>query len=519
MPINLKGAMTFEDKYIEVIKRIPGVASPIGKLGFHAKLKWTAIMLFLYFVMGQVLVYGIKQESIPQLQFLEVVLGSQFGTLITLGIGPIVTASIILQLLVGSKLLPWDTHSEKGRTLFQGTQKILAFLFAVLEAAVFVSFGAIPAAEGAVLYVIIQLAIGGWIVLFMDEVVTKWGIGSGIGLFIVAGVSKNIILRIFNPLTSDKVLPISGESPVGLIPAAVMALGAGDISNAFLALIPVFSTLLVLLIVVYSSSIKVEVPLAFGSLRGFGRRWPLKFFYTSNMPVILVAALLANMQLVGRSLASRGFGFIGTFDSSGSPTGGLVYYLFAPNSQAIASLMVTMGIFVLVGLIAACLLKKNNLKMASLFAVLGILAWYGIFTSLGLSSLTFISGQEILRMITYSLFMIIGSMIFSIFWVSTSGMDAKSVSEQIESVGMYVAGHRRDPRIIEGVLNRYVPQLTIIGGAAIGLLAAYADFTLAIGTGTGILLAATIIYQLYEDISMRYADEMGPTLRKFFGKN
>ena len=95
-------------------------------------------------------------------------------------------------------------------------------------------------------------------------------------------------------------------------------------------------------------------------------------------------------------------------------------------------------------------------------------------------------------------------------------MDARAVSEQIEGMGMQIPGFRRDPRIVEQVLNRYIPSLAIISGVFIGLLASVADFTNAVGTGTGILLTVMIIYNLYENISMRYMEDMHPAMRKFF---
>ena len=127
------------------------------------------------------------------------------------------------------------------------------------------------------------------------------------------------------------------------------------------------------------------------------------------------------------------------------------------------------------------------------------------------------TGDEFIRAGIYSLLLIAGSVIFSIFWVSTSGMDARSVAEQIEGLGMQIPGFRRDPRIIEQVLDRYIPTLAIISGLFIGILAAMADFTGALGTGTGILLTVMIIYNLYENIASRYMQDMHPAMRKFFG--
>ncbi len=126
--------------------------------------------------------------------------------------------------------------------------------------------------------------------------------------------------------------------------------------------------------------------------------------------------------------------------------------------------------------------------------------------------------MNIIRIFVYAGLMIGGAVIFSIFWVSSAGMDAHSVAKQIQSTGMQIPGYRRDIRIIERVLNRYIPSLAVLGGAAVGALAAYADFTLALGTGTGILLATMIIFNLYEEIAMQHMEDMHPAIRRFMGK-
>ena len=516
------GGSSLQDKYLKLIHKLPSVTGPVRRLSFKEKLMWSGIILLVYFVMTQIIVYGVQKEAVVNLQFLEIVLGSAFGSFVTLGIGPIVTASIILQLLVGSKIIPWNMQTQEGKSLFTGTQKILAILFALIEAFVFVSFGAVPAVPGGQWFVILQLAIGGWVILFMDEVVAKWGFGSGVSLFIVAGVAKSIVQGLVNPLTTDGSLFEAGvTAPIGSILNSVFSIGGGQIIQGLLVLIPVIATVLVIFIAIYSQSIKVEVPLAYGSMSGFGRRWPLKFFYTSNMPVILVAALLANLQLVGRML-SQTIPWLGTFDQgTGQVTGGLILFLFPPSGSAgttLAIILISIGVFVLLGLLVAAFLKKNTNKFGLLFGVIGLIVGILIINHPSLSGLTLFSATDLIRFFTYSIFMIVGSVIFSLFWVQTSGMDSRSVAEQIEGVGMYIPGARRDVRIIEAKLKNYIPVLTVLGGAGIGMLAAFADFTGAIGTGTGILLATMIIYQMYEQITEQHMDDMHPFLRRMLGK-
>ncbi|MBI5347454.1 MAG: preprotein translocase subunit SecY [Candidatus Aenigmarchaeota archaeon] len=509
--------------YDKIIRSLPSITDPKVHLNFKKRLIWTAVILLLFIILGQITVYGVSRTAQERFQFLEMILGSKMGSLITLGIGPIVTASIILQLLVGSKIIPWNLRTQEGKIKFQGTQKLLTVFFCIFEAVAYVSFGAIQPLSpdpGLMMLIIAQLTFGGVLILLMDEVVSKWGIGSGVSLFIAAGVTAGIFVGALNPCanvgTPGCTLgdPSAGIFPFGHIPQAISYLQIGEVTQTILSLLPLIATITVFFIVVYVQAIKVEIPLAFGSFRGFSRRWPLKFIYTSNIPVILAAALLANMQLLGSMMAGRGITILGTFDENGTSTGGLLHYLLTPHSSAIQVFSITLLIVIFAGGMLAFYLKHRNAgKIVAGSIVLGIvLAAIVSNAFIGLPT-----GDEMLRLTGHVMFMVIASVVFSIFWVATAGMDARSVAEQIQGLGMQIPGFRRDPRIVESVLNRYIPTLAVLGGIFVGLLAAVADLTGALGTGTGILLTVMIIYNLYEQISMQYVEDMHPAVRKFFG--
>lgn len=500
--------------YDKLVSRLPGVQEPKTYLSFKGRLKWTGVILLLYLVMGQITLYGVDASARQQFQFIELILGSSFGTLVTLGIGPIVTASIILQLMVGSKIIPWNLKTQEGKKRFQGTQKLLSILFAIFEGYAFVAFGAIkPAASGFVPIIIAQIVIGAIIIMFMDEVISKWGIGSGISLFIAAGVTKTIFVRAFNPLT-----PAGQTVPAGLLPQFAVYIGQGEFFQAMTAILPIIATIAVFAVVVYVQSIKVEIPLAFTSFRGFSRRWPLNLIYTSNIPVILVAALLANVQLMASVTAhptDEGLkcGFLGCFDNNNRPVSGFALYTTSPSSIAVSVFFLVMLLVVLGAALSSYFMKfKSSLRIFLLSIVLGvILAAGAAAATTGLPT-----GEEFLRITTYLIILTGGAVVFSIFWISTSGMDSRSVAEQIEGMGMQLPGFRRDPRIVEQVLDRYIPTLAVLSGLIIGLLASVADFTGALGTGTGILLTVMIMHNLYEQIASRYVEDMHPSLRKFF---
>ena len=98
-------------------------------------------------------------------------------------------------------------------------------------------------------------------------------------------------------------------------------------------------------------------------------------------------------------------------------------------------------------------------------------------------------------------------------------MGPDAVAKQIQRSGMRIPGFRRDPRVLKKVLNRYIPTVTVISGAFVGLLAALADMVGTVGntSGTGVLLTVGIIIRLYEQIGKEQMMEMHPVLRGFFG--
>lgn len=494
-----------------IIRHLPTIAEPKTHLSFKQRLMWTGIILVIFLVLGQIIVYGVTSTEVERFSFLEMILGAKLGTLMTLGIGPIVTASIILQLLVGSKIIPWDLKSKQGRAKFMGVQKITTVLFAVFEAWAYVNFGVVQPSEqsfGMMALLVGQLAFGGIIVLLMDEVVTKWGIGSGVSLFIAAGVTKTIFVRTLNPL-----VPAGADVAAGMIPAFISYMRMGELNQAFLTMLPLLATILVFFLVVYIQAIRVDIPLAFTSIRGFGRRWPLKFVYTSNMPVILTAALLANLMLVGSMLDHRGISILGTFDTQGQATSGLMYFMSSPNNVSIQLFfLVWLGI-TFAGSFIAFYRKMQNVGKIT---IVSALAGFAVAAVLTFSTVGLPMAGDIARIVGYLLFYAFFCAVFSIIWVSTSGMDAESVAGQIEDLGLQIPGFRRDPRIIREILNRYIPTLAVLGGLTVGGLAAFADLTNAIGTGTGILLTVMIIYNFYEIIAARYVEEMHPSLRGFF---
>jgi len=449
-----------------LLHNLPEVRAPTEKkVSFNVKLKWTLIILIGYFILANVPLFGIAANSLSRFEYLAILMGTSFGSIISLGIGPIVMASIILQLLNGAGILNIDTNTEEGKKFFQGMQKLLAFAFVLFEAMVYVLMKGIAAEPGFTGLVIFQLCLGGVLIIFMDEVVQKWGFGSGVSLFIAAGIGWRLFAQLFQFIGPQGTFEASGK-----VLAIVASVIVGDGTGVARAFFPILVTAALFLAVIFAQSLKVEIPLAFDRVRGHSVKWPLNFFYAGVMPVIFVSALAANVQLFASMIQGwLGYAtFLGGFGSGGQAISGLSFWI---GSTPILETIIT-----------------GSFRVVFAFQAIGHLLFYTLF-----------------------------SVLFSMFWVNTSGQDARSQANKIVNSGMSMPGFRKDERVLEQILKRYVGPLTIMGGAAIGLLASAANLLGALVGGTAILLAVMILYQLYQNIAQQHAVDMNPALKGFFG--
>lgn len=470
-------------RFIELFKPLarffPDVKPADRKVAFNEKIFWTAITLIIYFVMSQVPLYGVALGGrTDPLGSLRVIFASNRGTLMELGIGPIVTAGLILQVLAGSKMINLNMSDPEDRSLFTSASKILSVVMTIFEASAYIlggSYGTLKVTTEIV--IMLQLVMAGIIVLLLDELLQKgWGLGSGISLFIAAGVASTIWW--------DSVAPM-GPMADGRYLGAIVAFGQGlfsrmDIKSVLYRqqglpdMVAFLTTIGVFMIIIYFNGMRVEIPVSYARYRGFRGKFPIKLFYVSNIPVIFAAALFGNIYFISQMLWQRynstntnfWFNLLGTFTTQANqyqPSGGLVYYVVPPRSLSLAI-------------------------------------------------------QEPLRAIIYAVLLIIGCIFFAVTWVEVGGMDARTVANQLLDSGMQIEGFRRSEEPIRQVLQRYIPVVTIIGAFLIGLIAATADFLGAFGSGTGILLTVGIIEQYYQIFMQERVAELYPAARAFMGE-
>ena len=455
---------------------IPQIPKPKKKLTLQTRLLWSGLALLIYMIMGQTPLFGATTPEFDFLAFARVIFASQQGTLVELGIGPIVTSGLLMQLLRGSEILKFDFKKPEERGIFQTATKMVTYIVIVAESSVygFAVYGP-GIAEPSIMYILIgQLMAASIIIMLLDELIQKgWGLGSGISLFIMAGVTQQILWSLFSPL------PAGDGGTIGIIPYIGQSIMEGDLSNIFFRsnqLPSIFGLLLtgaILSILVYTQGMKIEIPIVSTKYRGFSAVYPIKLMYVSNIPVILASALTANAIFMGQMLWANLnpqnnnaiMNILMQFDptSPSTPIGGLVYYITPPRGLDIVAL-------------------------------------------------------DPMRAVGYVIFMIIIVVIFGKLWVELGGLSPKSAAKNLLDADVQIPGFRRSNQPIEALLNKYIPSVTLLGSMILGLLAGVSDVLGVFGTGIGILLMVDILINYYNQLVKEQVEIVMPRLGALLGR-
>jgi protein transport protein SEC61 subunit alpha len=458
------GKPTFLQMLKPVMCILPEVETPERKVPFREKVLWTIITLFIYLICSQIPLYGMfSTGSADPFYWMRVILASNRGTLMELGISPIITSGMIMQLLAGVKMLQVDNSNKEDKQLFEGAQKLVGLIITIVQAVAYVVSGMYgdlkELGSGNAILIVIQLFLAGVIVVVLDELLQKgYGLGSAISLFIATSICETVMWRAFSPTMVQG--PKGSEFEGAIIALFHMLITRSDkitaLKEAFYRghapnLTNLLATLLVFFIVIYFQGFRVDLAVRSTKMRGAQYSYPIKLFYTSNTPVILQTALVSNAYFFSQLLYKRFksnmlVNLLGQWqetDYSGQsvPVGGMVYYISPPGSLS--------GFF-----------------------------------------------EDPIHGFCYILFVIASTAMFSRLWIDVSGSSARDVAKELKEQGTFIPGYRDSSTV--NVLNRYIPIAASCGGMCIGLLTIFADIVGAIGSGTGILMAVTIIYQYFE---------------------
>jgi len=459
-----------------VARIMPEVRAPDKHIGFREKFLWTGLVIVTYLIMTEVPIYGAARGPGDPFYAMRVIFASAQGTLMELGIQPIVTAGLIVQLLATSKIIGFDNSNAEDRALLSGVTKLFSILMTSFIAIAYLlggSYGMLSLEKQIAIF--IQLFMAGLVVILLDELLQKgWGFGSGISLFIAAGVAQKIFWSLLSPIVFEE-----GGIVLGSLIAYIQYILSGkDPLTSFIyrsdpnapTMLGLVATIIVFTIVIVLENLKIDIPISYAKFRGFGGRYPIKFLYISNIPVILVSSLFMDIYFVSQILWSRfnmdnsnpWLNWMGVFENN-QPTGGLAMYITSPrNFQQFL---------------------ENPLRA---FIYAGLLIGFCV--------------------------------IFAIIWLEVSGMDPRSVAQQLVDSGMQISGFRRSVGPIQNVLERYIPTVTILGALAVGVVASFSDFFGVYGTGMGILLTVGILNQIYQAMAREQMMEMFPLVGRLFGK-
>jgi preprotein translocase subunit SecY len=385
-----------------------------------------------------------------------------------------------MQLLKGSDLIRLNFKNPDDRSLFTSATKIVTLIVIVAEGALYGAsvYGPLTAenAPYAIYVVIAQLIGASAIVMLLDEMIQKgWGVGSGLSLFIMAGVAQTILWSVFSPVPAE-------DGPVGVLPFTIESIAEGNGAEAIFragqlpSLFVLALTIVIILILVYIEGIHVDIPIVSTKYRGFTAVYPIKLLYTSVIPVILASALLANAVFIGQMMwanynpnnTNPAFNWIAQFDpqsqgGTATPTGGILYYITPPRGLETAA-------------------------------------------------------ADPLRAVIYVIFLTAIVTVFSRLWVELGGLSARTAARNLLDADVQVPGFRRSEGSVETLLNRYIPSLTLLSGMIIGLLAGVSDVLNVFGTGTGILLLVNIMVSYYQTLVKEKVDTDMPNLAALLGR-
>ena len=493
---------TFLKALSPFVRVMPEVKAPDREVSFREKAVWTIIVLIIFLIMSHTPLYGVDRNvGTDYLWAMRVILASTRGTLMELGIGPIVTAGLVMQLLSGSKIINVDFGDPDDRALFTGGQKVLALFMTAFQAIAYIvgqAYGELDATNS--IFVFAQLFTAGVVVILMDELVQKgWGLGSGVSLFIMTNVAGQVMFNMLDFTQTEGTGPIgyigtntsnpqATQLPNGIVAAIISnimrSFGIGVTQGPAVdagwfifrggtttpSLFALAVTFAIFGAVIWLESVRVEIPLQYAKYRGMKARYPIKLLYTSNIPVILAQALFANILFFGQMIWG------------------------AWNSNNDNPFLSWIGTF------------HKDTNSGRLIADTGLARY--ITPPQGLFNLSH-QPDWLAHIIIYASVMILLCWGFSKVWVDISGIAPRDVSRQLLDSGYMVPGFRTSEKVMERLLERYIPVVAGLGGFLIGVLAATADIMGALASGTGILLMVSIIKQYYEQIAKEQLAGMG----------
>lgn len=263
-----------------------------------------ALVIFRFFAnipipaaLGQNLTALISQNQ--ALGFLNLLTGGGLSavSLVMLGVGPYITASIIMQLLTMMSPKFKAMHSEEGelgRRKFTQYSRLLSVPLAITQGYGLLAYlsaqGILPALTPLDYLINVSIVVGGSLFLmWIGELISEFGIGNGVSLIIFAGIIAQL------PTTLGQLVFTFDVSQIPLYLGSLVAI------------------LLIVLAVVYITEAERPVPVTYAKQSRGGRTTaggttylPLRVNQAGVIPIIFALSILIFPNVIANALASLG---------------------------------------------------------------------------------------------------------------------------------------------------------------------------------------------------------------------
>ncbi len=305
--------MSIAGKIVDFLAGLhPVFKKPLKSEPLHKKLRNVILIVIAYALLSEVRLPYIDPNALERFKYLELVFGSSFGTLMTLGIGPVIMGGLLAELLYAARdaIKPFrelDLKTEEGKKRYMKYVMALTIFMLFWEALTYTMRIAEPTLIGR-LVVFGLLVIGGYIAILMVEYTKKYGVLSAISLFVLYRVSRSVFVSLFNPIglnTTAEYIP-SGKVIQLLHYVYGVIQGNQDIIDLYnnsigpMILMPILGTIFLWVLVSYLNKVRVEVP----NMAGGKQEYTL--LMQSVMPIIFGAFFIQFLQ----SILSFANGFI-----------------------------------------------------------------------------------------------------------------------------------------------------------------------------------------------------------------
>ncbi|EGW35336.1 uncharacterized protein SPAPADRAFT_58567 [Spathaspora passalidarum NRRL Y-27907] len=472
---------------------LPEIESPVEKIAFDEKVVYTVGGAFI-FLLGQLPLYGLVSNAqfaiVDPLYNIRSIFAMEKGTLLELGLLPVITAAFIWQVAAGLRLINANLGLRYDRELFQTGQKLTAFALAVVYAAGLIYSGYYdnvirgydPLKDstpiGSYVLLFTQIVSWSWLVTLMVEIFDKgYSFGSGVLSFLTLQVATNTVadligIEVFKVFNSNKsesygalmnlVRNFSLFSPkknAATIWHAFTRIQLPNLNQFYISLLTIGGVILL-------QNYRIEIPIRSTKVRGMSNVFPIRLLYTGGLPVLFAFTVLANVQV---------FGYFSTV---------VLSKLGAP--QLLVSLL---GKFELNP-------TSNNLNLKT-----GILFYLSNSTSLLQTLLSPI------KTVVYAFSIVVLSVWFANKWSYISGSSPKDIAKQFKDQGISISG-KRDISIAKE-LARVIPVASVSGAFLLAGLAVAGELLGGLGKGVATVVGVSSAFGVLEEFMLEYQQSGG----------